>query len=282
MQQQQQQQDNLRGMMPSLMRSSYDHRHSSSIINDDFAIVNNHMEQPNSILSYASSTRQSQHQNTHHYNDQDQYPSYDEFDAIVQDYLQNLSSKKRDKALIDQARYAMILQVLKDPRNTTVSTAQFRFWVKKMFQLTSNSGQRVYHDGKPVAMREDIYGILVRAHREAHHGGRDKTSALVSLSIDNNQTNTNAICIGSQTILLDSKGAHCSICSTLSFLYLSKKRKSTKSLISWHFLTGYTTYICNDIRRQSTKSTFHDCFEFISIFKRILSRRDDANGSSSS
>jgi len=72
----------------------------------------------------------------------------------------------------------MILQVLKDPRNTAVSTAQFRFWVKKMFQLPSR--QIVCHDGKPVAMREQIYGILVRAHREAHHGGRDKTSALVS------------------------------------------------------------------------------------------------------
>jgi hypothetical protein len=174
----QQQQDDLRGTMPSLMRSSYDHRHSS-IINDEYTLANNQVEQSNSILPYAPSRQQS----THHYNDQDQYPSYEEFDAIVQDYLQNLSSKKRDKALIDQARYAMILQVLKDPRNTTVSTAQFRFWVKKMFQLTSSSGQRVYHDGKPVAMREEIYGILVRAHREAHHGGRDKTSALVSLNL---------------------------------------------------------------------------------------------------
>ena len=80
--------------------------------------------------------------------------------------------------MIDQERYDMILQVLKDPRNTAVSTAQFRFWVKKMFQLSPR--QAVCHDRKPVAMREQIYGILVRAHRESHHGGRDKTSALVS------------------------------------------------------------------------------------------------------
>ncbi|KAI7906288.1 uncharacterized protein BX663DRAFT_427483 [Cokeromyces recurvatus] len=108
---------------------------------------------------------------------QDQFPTYKEFDSIVQDYLQNLSSKKRDKALINQARYSIILQVLRDPRNTAVSTAQFRFWVKKMFQL--NTRQVICHDGKPVAMREQIYSILVRAHTEAHHGGRDKTSALV-------------------------------------------------------------------------------------------------------
>ncbi|KAI8047670.1 uncharacterized protein B0P05DRAFT_592545 [Gilbertella persicaria] len=111
------------------------------------------------------------------YNDQDQYPSCEVFETIIQDYLHNLSLKKRDKALIDQDRYDMILQVLKDPRNTAISTAQFRFWVKKMFQLSPR--QAVCHDGKPVAMREQIYGILVRAHREAHHGGRDKTSALV-------------------------------------------------------------------------------------------------------
>lgn len=186
---QQQQQDELRGMMPPLMHTSYDQRQQhSSISNDDYSYPLDQQQQQqstNSILSFSPSVHKRQsHQNsetTHHYNDQDQYPSYEEFDAIVQDYLQNLSSKKRDKALIDQARYAMILQVLKDPRNTAVSTAQFRFWVKKMFQLTSR--QIVCHDGKPVAMREQIYGILVRAHREAHHGGRDKTSALVKITL---------------------------------------------------------------------------------------------------
>ncbi|KAI7877824.1 hypothetical protein K492DRAFT_109323, partial [Lichtheimia hyalospora FSU 10163] len=110
-------------------------------------------------------------------NDKSQFPSANEFDDIVNDYLQNLSLKKRDKALVDQKRYQLILCVLKDPRNTSISTAQFRFWVKKMFQLVDKD--IVYHDNKPVAMREQIYSILVTAHRQAHHGGRDKTSALV-------------------------------------------------------------------------------------------------------
>ncbi|CAO3600182.1 unnamed protein product [Absidia cylindrospora] len=126
----------------------------------------------------------------HYLYDQYQYPSSQTFDAIVQDYLQNLSTKKRDKALVDQQRYTLILQVLKDPRNTAISTAQFRFWVKKMFQLSSIKVESqpqdpssltwmVCHDGKPVATQEQIYPILIRAHRDAHHGGRDKTSALV-------------------------------------------------------------------------------------------------------
>ncbi|ORY96579.1 hypothetical protein BCR43DRAFT_547874 [Syncephalastrum racemosum] len=111
----------------------------------------------------------------------DCYPSDGEFESIVQNYLRNLSSKKRDKALVDRRRYSLIVRVLKDPRNTAISTAQFRFWVKKMFQLVPlrNGMDVVCHDSKPVAMREEIYSILVRAHKEANHGGRDKTSALV-------------------------------------------------------------------------------------------------------
>ncbi|KAI8086015.1 uncharacterized protein BX664DRAFT_237922, partial [Halteromyces radiatus] len=109
-----------------------------------------------------------------------QYPSKQGFDEIVQSYLDNLSFKKRDKALIDRQRYELILQVLQEPKNTSVSTAQFRFWVKKMFQLVSHSGRLVVcHDNKPVAMREQIYQILIWAHRQSHHGGRDKTSTLV-------------------------------------------------------------------------------------------------------
>jgi hypothetical protein len=114
-----------------------------------------------------------------------QFPSLDEFNNIIHNYLQNLSSKKRDKALVDSHRYSLILQVLKDPRNTAISTAQFRFWVKKMFRLrtTADHMEYVCHDNKPVATREDIYHILVVAHKEAHHGGRDKTSALVRIII---------------------------------------------------------------------------------------------------
>ncbi|ORX60514.1 hypothetical protein DM01DRAFT_1317091 [Hesseltinella vesiculosa] len=113
------------------------------------------------------------------FDDENQLPTPEEFQAIVDDYLNNLSPKKRDKALVDQHRYHLIQQVLRDPRNTAISTAQFRFWVKKMFQLQAGNLDVICHDNKPVAIKEHIYDILVRAHREAHHGGRDKTSALV-------------------------------------------------------------------------------------------------------
>lgn len=115
--------------------------------------------------------------------EEDPLPTFDEFQGIINDYLANLSPKKRDKALVDHARYCLIQEVLKNPRNTSISTAQFRFWVKKMFQLQPGSYDLVCHDNKPVAMREQIYDILVSAHKEAHHGGRDKTSAIVSVIV---------------------------------------------------------------------------------------------------
>lgn len=130
--------------------------------------------------------------------EEDPLPTFEEFQCIINDYLNNLSPKKRDKALVDHARYCLIQEVLKNPRNTMISTAQFRFWVKKMFQLQPGSYDLVCHDNKPVAMKEQIYDILVNAHKEAHHGGRDKTSAIVS-KMDGNRgrhCHNNPIIIG--------------------------------------------------------------------------------------
>lgn len=161
------------------------------------------------------------------FDDENQLPTPEEFDKIVQDYLNNLSPKKRDKALVDQKRYQVIQQVLKDPRNTAISTAQFRFWVKKMFQLQPGTVGLVCHDGKPVAMKEQIYTILVQAHREAQHGGRDKTSALVSCN--NGITSIVVLMyphLGEKKVFLDSKGARGKICTTLSLLYHTQKWRS--------------------------------------------------------
>jgi hypothetical protein len=35
--------------------------------------------------------------------------------------------------------YSNVLAVLRDPRNTSLETAQFRFWVKKMFREGAHS-----------------------------------------------------------------------------------------------------------------------------------------------
>ncbi|KAF9360217.1 hypothetical protein BGX34_007894 [Mortierella sp. NVP85] len=108
--------------------------------------------------------------------------SEEEFLILAEDYLMSLSPKKREKALLTNSMYQKIMMVLLQPKNTQVSTAQFRFWAKRMFTLSNMETHHVVcHDGKPVATKECLYDVLVYCHRKSSHGGRDKTSAEVSV-----------------------------------------------------------------------------------------------------
>ncbi|KAE8375875.1 hypothetical protein BDV26DRAFT_249447 [Aspergillus bertholletiae] len=115
----------------------------------------------------------------------DGFPNVREFDQLMRSYVDDLSIKKQDKALIHAKRARNIRTVLLDPKDTTVESAQFRFWVKKMFKLqvvgtvTSDCMKMICHEGKPVAIREKLFKILTKAHQQCQHGGRDKTSAQV-------------------------------------------------------------------------------------------------------
>ncbi|KJF60553.1 uncharacterized protein CIMG_06334 [Coccidioides immitis RS] len=113
------------------------------------------------------------------------FPDVREFDQLMKSYVDDLSVKKQDKALIHSRRARNIRTVLLDPKDTAVESAQFRFWVKKMFKLEPNDARTpelrrmICHEGKPVAIREKLFKILTRAHQQCQHGGRDKTSAQV-------------------------------------------------------------------------------------------------------
>ncbi|KAL4903548.1 hypothetical protein BDW74DRAFT_41703 [Aspergillus multicolor] len=113
------------------------------------------------------------------------FPNVKEFDRLVKSYVDDLSVKKQDKALIHAKRARNIRTVLIDPKDTAVESAQFRFWVKKMFKLQAVGGNNsdcrrmICHEGKPVAIREKLFKILTKAHQQCQHGGRDKTSAQV-------------------------------------------------------------------------------------------------------
>ncbi|KAJ5775967.1 uncharacterized protein N7511_000978 [Penicillium nucicola] len=115
----------------------------------------------------------------------DGFPDVKEFDQLMQNYVNDLSVKKQDKALIHAKRARNIRTVLIDPKDTAVESAQFRFWVKKMFKLqamgtgTPDCRKMICHEGKPVAIREKLFKILTKAHQQCQHGGRDKTSAQV-------------------------------------------------------------------------------------------------------
>lgn len=113
------------------------------------------------------------------------FPRVEHFDELMESYVNELSVKKQDKALISARRAQQIRAVLNDPKDTSVGSAQFRFWVKKMFKLEPDDSRVpddrrwICHEGKPVAIREKLFKILTRAHEECKHGGRDKTSAEV-------------------------------------------------------------------------------------------------------
>ena len=110
------------------------------------------------------------------------FPSPHKFNLMVCDYLRGLSPKQRQKALLTQKMYNAVMMVLVDPKNTSIKTAQFRFWTKKMFSITNYGGDDVIvHETRPVAVRENMYEVLCHCHNESGHGGRDKTSAQVSI-----------------------------------------------------------------------------------------------------
>jgi hypothetical protein len=106
------------------------------------------------------------------------FPAQEDFAEIVDSYLVNLSIRKQDKALISQDMYDSIFEVLANPDDKSVKTPQFRFWVRKMFNLENLNGEDVItHEDRPVAVKEQIYQVIRHCHREAEHGGRDRTCA---------------------------------------------------------------------------------------------------------
>ncbi|GAA5986378.1 hypothetical protein JCM11641_005361 [Rhodosporidiobolus odoratus] len=110
----------------------------------------------------------------------DGFPSEAAYEEQIEEYLEGLNEKKRAKALMTRDMYAAILTILLDPNSTAQGTAQFRFWAKRMFRLVvTPTANLVAHENRPVAVKDQIYAILVGTHGDSNHGGRDKTSAQV-------------------------------------------------------------------------------------------------------
>jgi hypothetical protein len=119
------------------------------------------------------------------------YPSYSEYKQIESSYMAAMCSNKKEKALISQALFDRIWDVLQDPQSPN-EDGQFRFWARKQFALSEdrhtlsaywdneNTDKAVIlHRGRPVAIQEQLYDVLCYCHGRASHGGRDKTFAVV-------------------------------------------------------------------------------------------------------
>ena len=122
------------------------------------------------------------------------FPTYTQYKRLENAYLTSLSDRKRDKALITQDMFDNIWDVLSKPDTRDIETAQFRFWVRKMFTFSDPEETRVLigdfgakdaemrvvlHEGRPVAIKEQLYELLAYCHGRAKHGGRDKTCAVI-------------------------------------------------------------------------------------------------------
>lgn len=117
------------------------------------------------------------------------FPTYEQYKAFETVYLDSLSSKRRAKALIPQALFDRIWDVLIAAKCD--ETAQFRFWARRMFKLTilakvdpdgelgDPTRQVMVHDGLLVPVKERMYTILCYFHEKTGHAGRDKTSASI-------------------------------------------------------------------------------------------------------
>jgi len=119
------------------------------------------------------------------------FPTHAQYQLIERGYLESLTPRRQGKALISQALFDRVWDVLHNSDNVK-ENAQFRFWARKMFTLSKShtvsfgaSGSQpmeqevLLHDGLLVAVREQIYDLLCFCHGSTNHGGRDKTCALI-------------------------------------------------------------------------------------------------------
>ncbi|THH29982.1 hypothetical protein EUX98_g4205 [Antrodiella citrinella] len=114
-------------------------------------------------------------------------PSKDVYARLENDYISSLSTRKQEKALLTQQMFDHVWDVLHAPESCSVGTAQFRWWVRKMFVLAYSAPEGsegdlkpvVMHEDRPVVVKDQIYDVLSYCHLLSNHGGRDRTTAVV-------------------------------------------------------------------------------------------------------
>ncbi|TFK47143.1 hypothetical protein OE88DRAFT_1636967, partial [Heliocybe sulcata] len=111
---------------------------------------------------------------TSHPDDRPGFPTRAQFRQIISEYFQSLTRRKQPKALISRDLYKTIVYTLRHPDDHTIKDPQFRFWARRMFALDIE-GRVLMHSQRPVAIKEELYDILVQCHDLCRHGGRDRT-----------------------------------------------------------------------------------------------------------
>jgi len=128
-------------------------------------------------------------------NERPGFPTYAQYKQVETSYIQSLTPRRQGKALISQSLFDRIWDVLHEPEVLVQGeTAQFRFWARKMFKISSDHHvtlggveptsddapkEVLLHDNLLVAVQEQLYDLLCYCHGSTGHGGRDKTCALI-------------------------------------------------------------------------------------------------------
>lgn len=104
----------------------------------------------------------------------------DLFNNKLECYINTLSKNKQNKYTIKNYMYDSIIHVLKSKDINT--TAKFKFWVRKTFQLIEIGSSEIVYDRKkklPLVTHENIFAKIAECHSSVGHAGRDKTWAEV-------------------------------------------------------------------------------------------------------
>ncbi|CAG8792541.1 9317_t:CDS:1, partial [Racocetra persica] len=155
--------------------------------------------------------------------------SYQTFNEITDEYLLLLSEKKRSKALITEDIANKYLQILNDPKNTSISNSNIRHHVKNNYLSQRIGGivtlmhkEKSSNNWKPVALKERLYYIIAEEYLAVRHGSTRATYKQVSDKYH-----------GIKRCLVDKFVEMCKICKTRR---LSSKLLAIRSIISKFFM----------------------------------------------
>lgn len=106
------------------------------------------------------------------------------FNTRLEEYINKLDIKKRDKYTIKNSTYEQIIDLLKEKR-TNVSS-KFKFWSKNTFYLVQIGANDIVYTTKnklPLITHENIFDKITECHVAVGHSGRDKTWSEVNVHI---------------------------------------------------------------------------------------------------
>ena len=104
------------------------------------------------------------------------FMSVEKFNTLVEEYLNNLETKFREKALISQELANAAMDVL--VADNLQHPANLRSWAMKHFAITriGESNHLIEKKSeKLVCVKERLYGVIAGLHEELQHAGYRKT-----------------------------------------------------------------------------------------------------------